>query len=92
MKIKYYSLCKGIHFIPLKNFFDKEGKHIYKHLDLNPEFIFYSANAISVDDEQRKYLMGWLNIVSQANDGKDYNCVGVLSTPIFLYVYQESNE
>jgi len=97
-KAGYYSLGnieksdKGIHFIPLKNFVDKEGKHIYKHLDLNPEFIFYSANTISVDNEQRKYLMGWLNLGSQANDGKDYNWAGVLSSPRFLYAYQENNE
>ena len=81
-----------IKFEPLDNFKDSNGMAIRKHLDLNPDFILYATNIIPVDNEQRKYLFGWLNIGSQANDGKEYNWAGALSSPRFLFVYKENNQ
>jgi sucrose-6-phosphate hydrolase SacC (GH32 family) len=81
-----------IKFEPLDNFKDSNGMAVRKHLDLNPDFVFYASNTIPVDNEQRKYLYGWLNIASQANDGKEYNWAGAISSPRFLFAYQEDGK
>ena len=94
----YYVLGKikkskdEIKFEPLESFKDSNGMAIRKHLDLNPNFVFYASNIIPVDNEQRKYLYGWLNIASQANDGKEYNWAGAISSPRFLFAYQEDGK
>ncbi|MCP3967836.1 MAG: glycoside hydrolase family 32 protein [Lentisphaerae bacterium] len=82
----------GIKFVPLDSFKDANGNTTKKLLDLNPDFIFYSSNVLPVDNEQRNYLVSWLNIGSQAKDSKKYNWAGALSIPRFLYVYKENNE
>ena len=82
----------GIKFEPLDNFKDAKGNAIRKHLDLNPDFIFYASNIIPVDNEQRKYVYGWLNIPSQANDGNTYHWAGALSSPRFAFAYKENGE
>ena len=81
-----------IKFEPLESFKDSNGMAIRKHLDLNPDFILYATNIIPVDNEQRKYLYGWLNIESQANDGKEYSWAGALSTPRFLFAYMDESK
>ena len=81
-----------IKFEPLETYKDSKGMTIRKHLDLNPDFVFYASNIMPVDNEQRKYLYGWLNIASQANDGKEYNWAGALSSPRFLFGYQEDEK
>jgi len=97
-KAGYYVLgnieksSKGMQFKPLNSFKNEEDAPLYRHLDLNPDFIFYAPNTLPVDNEQRKYLIGWLNIGSQANDRKHYCWAGVLSSPRFLYAYRENNE
>ncbi|QSH41961.1 GH32 C-terminal domain-containing protein [Lentisphaerota bacterium ZTH] len=95
-KAMYYTLGNivksknGIVFEPLDSFKEPDGKARKKLLDLNPEFVFYSSNLLPVDNEQRHFLVSWLNIGSQANDGKTYNWAGALSVPRFLFVYKEN--
>ncbi|MCP3940676.1 MAG: glycoside hydrolase family 32 protein [Desulfobacteraceae bacterium] len=79
-------------FEPLESFKDSNGMAVSKHLDLNPDFVFYASNIISLDNEQRKYLFGWLNLASQANDGKEYKWAGALSSPRFLFAYKENDK
>lgn len=84
--IKYtYS---GIHFEPIDSFKNEDGTSKPKALDLNPDFIFYAPHVLPVDNEQRQYLFGWLNIGGQAKDGKDYSWHGMLSIPRFLFAYE----
>jgi sucrose-6-phosphate hydrolase SacC (GH32 family) len=81
-----------INFTPLKEYIDSQGNIKKAHLDLNPDFVFYATNTIHIDNEQRRYLIGWLNIGSQANNGKSYPWAGALSSPRFLFVYKENNK
>lgn len=78
-------------FIPLDNFKGEDGKPIYKHLDLNPEFVLYASQPMPVDNEQRHYLFAWLNIPSQSTDNKKYHWSGMLSIPRFLFSYRDGN-
>ncbi|MCF7791751.1 MAG: hypothetical protein K9M56_07115 [Victivallales bacterium] len=80
---------EGIFFQPLEDFKDGNGNTIIKHIDLNPDFVLYASNTVNIDNEQRKYVYGWLNVSSQANDGKKYPWAGALSIPRFLFVYKE---
>ena len=85
-------LKDGITFKPLKSFKNSNDLPILKHLDLNPNFVFYASNIMPVDNEQREYLFGWLNIGSQADNGKNYTWAGALSTPRFLFAYKENGK
>ncbi|HBM15032.1 MAG TPA: hypothetical protein DD381_01580 [Lentisphaeria bacterium] len=80
----------SIQFSPLDNFQDKNGNPIYRHLDINPDFVFYATQPIHVDNEQRNYLYGWLNIGSQSPDKNKYPWCGMLSTPRFLFAFKDS--
>ncbi|QSH40596.1 hypothetical protein P0136_12445 [Lentisphaerota bacterium ZTH] len=97
-KSVYYVLGKvvksgtSIHFVPLDSFKNTNGGVIMKHLDLNPDFVFYATNLLPVDNEMRNYLIGWLNIGSQANDGNKYDWAGALSITRFLFAYKENDE
>ena len=67
----------------------EDGKTIYKHLDLNPEFVLYASQPMKVDNEQRHYLFAWLNISSQSPDNDKYHWAGMLSIPRFLFSYRD---
>ncbi len=80
----------GMTFKPLDNFKDKNGP-VLRHLDLNPDFVYYAPTTCPVVNEQRNYLYGWLNVESQAKSGS-YNWAGALSIPRFLYAYKNKNK
>lgn len=79
----------SLQFVPLDNFKREDGKPIYKHLDLNPEFVLYASQPMPVDNEQRHYLFAWLNISSQSIDKEKYHWAGMLSIPRFLFSYKD---
>ena len=81
----------SIKFVALDNFKDSDGNPAKRHLDLNPDFILYASNTMHIDNEQRNYVYGWMNIASQANDVKDYEWAGALSSPRFLFAVKNNN-
>ena len=80
----------GIHFVPLANFKNTDGTPWPKQLDLNPNFVYYSANTLHIDNEQRNLVLGWLNIGSQNNKNIDYHWHGMLGIPRRLFEYKDN--